>query len=615
MSSRAFLGAFPILGCLLLGVIAAPSRGQDSVEATAPRLSGAQWERLIRRDLRISFTRTTRDQALEVLSRPGQSERVRAVALLAIGCGGVPTERDRLESWIFEGTFAERQAALLAMGELGVAETQAVIRLARGMSPQLAGCAQLALLRSDSRVGRELVGSIAGDPDHPLQAVAADLLVFAEDIKASRESVPGRLLLELRWDAARRYGLIDLRSWTMRLVEDLVRDQRFVDHLVYSAAARLSMRGVRDHMLEVLLEGGEAVRLRGVVSAMPAELDQLVAAGIWAPKDDREWAQLIFEIDARRLEGLTDTILRHARVVPGLSAYASTLLVRGGNREGMGLLELDLSSPVAAERARIAETMGGTGEQRFIEILTPLLTDPEAEVRASALIAHFRLGDSAARAALRGALDQADSADKPEMIEGLCRVAREPKPRALLREFAGGLEGESRLSAAIALARFGDLDERERVREHLRNSAPGVSIRPEAVEVLVDSAAAEDRLLLAGLFPLEDDYDVNVALGLALTDLKEARILEVLRAALWREPWNRSVLAGGLIMHVGGIEVLRMELRKPPKNVTARDLRRVGFALGEWGGVDEIERLSRRRSAADPAVQGAFLGALGARTH
>ncbi|NUP96488.1 MAG: hypothetical protein HUU28_10035, partial [Planctomycetaceae bacterium] len=47
----------------------------------------------------------------------------------------------------------------------------------------------------------------------------------------------------------------------------------------------------------------------------------------------------------------------------------------------------------------------------------------------------------------------------------------------------------------------------------------------------------------------------------------------------------------------------------------ARDLRRVGFALGEWGGVNEVEWLSARISPAEPALQGAVLGALGQRTH
>jgi hypothetical protein len=45
-------------------------------------------------------------------------------------------------------------------------------------------------------------------------------------------------------------------------------------------------------------------------------------------------------------------------------------------------------------------------------------------------------------------------------------------------------------------------------------------------------------------------------------------------------------------------------------------MRRLGFAIGTWGGIDAVERVSRlrRSNPGDPAVQGAVLGALAART-
>jgi hypothetical protein len=135
------------------------------------------------------------------------------------------------------------------------------------------------------------------------------------------------------------------------------------------------------------------------------------------------------------------------------------------------------------------------------------------------------------------------------------------------------------------------------------------------VQALVRISANAEISALFELFPLEDARAVNVELGLALCARREPRVLPLLRSALWQGPFVRSVLAGALIQHVAGIDALRLELERPPKGAKPADVRRVGFALGEWGGTGEVERLGRRRTAADPALQGALLGALAARTH
>jgi hypothetical protein len=127
-------------------------------------------------------------------------------------------------------------------------------------------------------------------------------------------------------------------------------------------------------------------------------------------------------------------------------------------------------------------------------------------------------------------------------------------------------------------------------------------------------AGLADIELLRELFPLGDEPEVDVELALALIAAREAAVLPLLRAAVWSEPWNRSVLAGALVLHHGGIEALRAEVARPPAGINDRDLRRVGFALGEWGGAVEVDRLAGRVSAADPALQGALLGALSTRS-
>jgi hypothetical protein len=84
----------------------------------------------------------------------------------------------------------------------------------------------------------------------------------------------------------------------------------------------------------------------------------------------------------------------------------------------------------------------------------------------------------------------------------------------------------------------------------------------------------------------------------------------LLTAALWGSDWNRSVLAGGLIVAFGGPRGLLDEIEGAPRTAGERDLRRAGFALGEWGGLSAVEPLARVRTEGDPVLQGALLGAL-----
>ncbi len=53
--------------------------------------------------------------------------------------------------------------------------------------------------------------------------------------------------------------------------------------------------------------------------------------------------------------------------------------------------------------------------------------------------------------------------------------------------------------------------------------------------------------------------------------------------------------------------------RKPGSLVIDFATNRVGFALGEWGGSEALESLARRRPSGDPALQGAYLGAMSVR--
>jgi hypothetical protein len=127
----------------------------------------------------------------------------------------------------------------------------------------------------------------------------------------------------------------------------------------------------------------------------------------------------------------------------------------------------------------------------------------------------------------------------------------------------------------------------------------------------------EDLLLMEEIFPLEGRFAENRILALALLDAGSGSVLPLLRRALWEVPWDRSVLAAALLADVAGERALLEEAQSPPAHAGARDARRVGFAVGAWGGVEDVRRLERllRRGSSDPTLQGAFLGALASRTH
>jgi hypothetical protein len=72
-----------------------------------------------------------------------------------------------------------------------------------------------------------------------------------------------------------------------------------------------------------------------------------------------------------------------------------------------------------------------------------------------------------------------------------------------------------------------------------------------------------------------------------------------------------------VLRDVGGPGSLRDEVHRIPTSASSRDLRRLGFAIGEWGGLEAVEYLQDRENLQmrSPVLQGAILGALGRRTH
>ncbi len=613
-----------ILTLALLGLPCAPPAAapradclggmvQGSAQEAPPSPEPDEWAGKLERDRRTSFNAHSAQLALEALTA-GLDPTLRPVALFALGASGERSMTPRLESWAVEGTAADRRAAVLGLAEGGFASVEFLTRLAGSSLDEVREAALLSLARKQGAEAAAALDRLSGN-DAPDPVTAGLARKFATDPLSGADFAAAREFVELRWDAARRYGLVDDQPWRAHLLAELGGDPEFLSALVYGAASDLHRVGTADHFLEIALAEGPASRMRAVVNSIPSELDRMIQSGVWYPRNQEEWAQLLYEIDDRRLEGLTVELLRQARAFPDLSAHAAVLMVRAGNFEGLSMLELDIASSDPRKRQRIAETLGGTREAHYVDLLETLRTDENIDVRAAAAIAQMRLGHVLSADAVRIRLTGEFTAERAALVDGLARLAYLPEIASLLLEHCRGFSSDERLSAAIELGRNGEAREAGTLQAALSAEILRSSRGAHYVHALVRIGGNAEMQSLFSMFPLEDAREVNVVIARAMCARRDPAVLTLLRTALWQRPFDRSVLAAALMQHVSGLDSLRMELERPPRGARPEDIRRVGYALGQWGGTPEVERLGRRRTAADPALQGALLGALGARTH
>lgn len=613
------LSSFFVCAALAL----AGPQSTPATEQVAPRielLAADKWSDLLARDRRSSFGLRTLTSAVSVIDDRSASETARCVAVIALGAGKCRIERPRILALAGERSPELRQAAIFALGALGQREDVGTLSEYTGRKvAQVADAAVFALALNATLEARAELARLKREAGGTRsEAIEAALAFLAEP---QGESELARAWLALRFEAARRHGLVDGQAWESLLVEDLARNQKFLNRVVYRCAANLRKPGIKDHYLEIALAGAPPERLRGVVAAIPEELCQLVDNGLFAPADENEWTIVVDEIDRRKLEKRTESLLRRAWSVPSLRVRAAALLVRAKVPQSLPLLEVHLRSNVAAERALAAEAIGSANDASYVPDLSALDSDPDEGVRAAALIARVRLGDGAALAAARDRLG-IEGEKRTQLHEGaitlfeaFLRVASANELRGLGIAALDRLPGQFRSRLAIELVYGGYDVAREEVRQLLRRERPSGELGARAVEALAQNPGAVDVALWRELFPLGDELEVDAQLACGLVAARDAEAQPLIRAALWSEPWNRSALAAALCIDVAGIESLRLEVLKPPTGTGPRDLRRVGFALGEWGGVAEVEWLSARISPAEPALQGAVLGALGQRTH
>jgi len=584
---------------------------------------GPLWSAWVRRDERVSFSRHSVVLADRALTDEDTIAEERACADLVLALVEGRSARPFLKTRIAEATGVERRAAVLALGETGVGVEATLEALVD--EPGIGDCAVLALLRLSQDATDQIVLELVQRGDHPLSRTADELMVFDSTPQKSVPTAAGALLLNLRWHAARLFGQIDGQVWRVVVNQRLLEDRSFVRETVLRSVGDLRHPGVADHVLELLLEGDSPARLRAAVACLPRELSTIVhlesqpegAGGFWKPGSPAEWSVLFDEIELRHLELETVELLVTARDIPELRYRAITLLSRTG---AMGVTGSafgdDLGEASDADKMWACEAMGNTGSKRWQAVLEPLRESSNDDVRACARIAQVRLGSERARDDVAELLEQEGTELRAALVRAMCHNARDSRIADWLDRLLRDAEGAEAVTIATALAAQGRLNARARLRDLLLEDPPRGRRGAAIVRALATSPAREDIELLASLYPRADDRAMNVALAVVLIDAGATEVLPLVRSAIWDEGWNLSILAAGILAERASVAALVDELAQPPAQATSEDIRRLGFALGEWGGVQEVAALARsmRYNSGHPAVQGALLGALSQRT-
>src|SRR6202008_233707 len=221
---------------------------------------------------------------------------------------------------------------------------------------------------------------------------------------------------------------------------------------------------------------------------------------------------------------------------------------------------------------------------RYVDLLESFRTDEDLRVRTASMVAQMRLGNTLSAEAVRNTLQGEPGVERAPLVEGLARLAYLPEIAHLLLEHIDGLTPDERLTAAIELGREGDVREVETLHAALSEELLRSPRGDHYVQALVRVGANADLGNLFAFFPMEEARAVDVRIALAMCARREPAVLPLLRAALWQPPFERSVLAAALMAHVAGLDALRVELERPPRGAKPTDIRRVGYALGEWGG-------------------------------
>ncbi len=572
------------------------------------------WQALVERDASVEFGRSSGLRAAEAYRGGGLSLVDRAAALFVIGHAGSSDELDLLASVARDGAGPERLAAVLALGEFDLPQVGLLEGLLSDPDPRTREAAILALLRSGDEDAVAKLGPLVSAGGAVGARVAA-LARFASDRTQAEPSELGSFWLELRYRGARLFGLIDGRSWRVQELERLSNDAAFLDAVVLPLASEIGSPAVKDHLVALLLESPGPLVYEGCLRAIPSEFSLIVRNGIWLPETDRQWRELLAAIERSPVRLEVVDVLDRALGVATVRYDAALRLLEAGDRRGWEVVSKVLVQDDAQARGEVASALGRSGDTEWMLELQRLRDDPSAEVRARAIVARVRLGELSAYESALATMAEPES--KEELIalaQALVPEVDDVRVQALMEQALLRVDGRVAAELVAALAMQGRAAARATARALFEDgSQPGMTAT--LVRALGSFADEGDLVRLRSMFPVGSDPVLDLELGRALVRNRESRGLQLVRAAIWERGWHESVLAALLLADLEGLHTLHGELQSPPPRASRSDLRRLGYAIGLLGGIDEVDRLALRRNSGDPALQGAYLGALASRTY
>ncbi len=627
-----------------------------------------EWVKLFRRDGTVGFTDRTRQAALTALSDSGTVGISKACAFFALGSVRSVAFRPTLEVESRMAPGVVRRAAVLGLGEMGTSLSggmELLIELLDDPDPTIVNDALLALARSRLARAETRLKRMAADPSHPLAVRARQALDFVRFPNRPSGFESAAMLLSLRYESAKRFGTLDGRPWSQQRIEELKRDEAFLDETILMAAAELSHYGIKDHLMELVIEPGRTLRWRAAAMALPLEVESMIASGLGGPDREAAWAQLIDgAVESGWAASMPETMTRAL----GFRSLAPTAAAQLVNRrpELDERLRTALRSPRRELRVRAAEAVGRMSLTGYLLDLRELSDKPRTargteqrrmQVAAASWVARLRLGDVSAGESMTDVLADRlgaySDAERSLVLDALeIGYRSEAVVQFLLRavrETQGSVQAE--IQALLARSGHGSpwdestgewvvMTEEQaalyldpnRDRSEDRWSGTGAGLRAAYGEVdrgsstasrllrgIAHLPGAEDLEFLAREFPLDENPEGNILLARTLIQNGHHKVEPILQAAVWNGPWHRSVLAAALVVEYRGVDLLMHWVAKPPTSARSADIRRVGFAIGEWGGMAAIDTLRQflgsAAGAERPALQGALLGALTTRTH
>lgn len=580
------------------------------------------WEALVERNLHVSFTQRADGDALVELARDDLEESERAVALFALGTARRDDSDSLLVRSYRKGSYTVQRAAILALGEARLVDEELLETWLSSADPMIRECGLLAGLLGGEPSARGRLNQIIAEDLSALGLAAQKIADFVNGSEDSQETASTRLYLELRYEAAKQFGLIDGQSWGVLVMESVVQDDAFLDGVILPASARVIANGVEDHLLHALLDGSGRPRIEAALIAMPEVVGELMEYSLWNPKDAEEWYALLDTIWENRLEDRAGSVLVRALDYPKLQRRAASSIARLEDKEPAlvllpSVMDLEDSSP--EERTWAIEFLVQLDAEDSVDRLEAFFEDESPLVRAKARVAMLRLDGPNAERDLLQVCDDLTNEARPAALDELCANAQSALVSRFLTDLlvTEKLDLERRIRVGCALILEGRGTNHEQFSEDIRAVPIEGELGALIIRALAERGLADDLAYLEAHFPTEGDMVVNLAAAKALVGRNSPYGLPILQAAMWRGPWDRSILACVLLIETSGFRALKDELDQPPPEATSKDLRRVGFALGEWGGIERVELFARqlRTGTGDPILQGAILGALAARTH